>query len=252
MELEKAPFHLVQRKAVDREPADGHVDRLDNETVAARSRPGDLDHEDRVEPLTHRVRVGRRAGLGVAVDRHGLGDRGKRRRRRDGVRPRADDVEGDRVGARIGVGVQDRLAEGPGPGVGRRGHRVGDRGKSAGGCKQGTGKSESLEHWGLLPLHSTKGPTGGQEKGGGLRPPRRNHEKEMPLGQIERVVEERRHLSPRHVVEGTVVSCRRSLPSPPRPRAARSRRRTGTGMRRRRSPRRRAGARRSLRARPST
>ena len=176
MELGKAPFHLPLGKAVDREPADGHVDRLDNETVAARARPGDLDHEDRVEALTHRVRVGRRAGLGVAVDRHGFGDRGKRRRRRDGVRPRADDVEGDRVGARIGVGIEDRLAEGPGPGVGRRGHRVGDRRKGAGGCKQGTGQPESLEHWVPPAFISTISATGGHKKGGGpAARPRRSH-----------------------------------------------------------------------------
>ncbi len=51
---------------------------LDDEAVALRSRAGDLDPQDRVQPEADRVRVRRGARLRVAVDRHGVRDRRKR------------------------------------------------------------------------------------------------------------------------------------------------------------------------------
>src|SRR6266542_1019018 len=71
--------------------------------------------------------------LGIAVDCHAgiVGQRRQRRQRADGVDARAGGVEDDRVGARSGVGVEDRLAQG----AGSRVVRVGDRERRrSGGC----------------------------------------------------------------------------------------------------------------------
>jgi hypothetical protein len=55
--------------------------------------------------------------LGIPRDNDRIGDVREARRRVDDVRAIAGDVESNGVGARMGVGVQDGLAQRPGPGV---------------------------------------------------------------------------------------------------------------------------------------
>jgi hypothetical protein len=67
-----------------------------------------------------------RAALAPAVNRHGAGDGGQGGCWLDGLLAAAcADGEGDRVGAGVGIGVEDDLAQRAGAAVGRCGDGVG-------------------------------------------------------------------------------------------------------------------------------
>ena len=85
-------------------------------------------HRTGAAAVEHDKRRSSVARLGPAIDRDGAGEGWQRRRQVDRVRTGAAEIERDRVGARIGIGVDDRLAQrtctrivGVGDGVQRQG-----------------------------------------------------------------------------------------------------------------------------------
>ena len=146
--------------AVDREPPHDDRSAADEEagTVEARKIfPIDLDQHDRVPGLAERIRVGGGARLRVPVDRQALRDRRQRRQGDDRVDAASRDVERDRVGAGVGIGVEDRLPQRPRAAVGGRCHREGRGGGREGREAQKGGDDDgSANAHEFLPRRGTR------------------------------------------------------------------------------------------------
>jgi len=124
-------LHARRGPAVDDEALQHEREAaLDDEDArdGSRIRPVDLDEVDRVVRQARAVRVGARSRLRIAVDRDGVRDRRQGGGRRERVHAASRNVEGDRIGAGIAVGVEDRLAQRPHAGVVRVRHGEGHRG----------------------------------------------------------------------------------------------------------------------------